>query len=244
MWETITYVSIIRPTIEQHLQSDSRKQRFYKRIEEEWGGQWRSQFDPQRLLLPSYLSEHLLASMRRMSIIKGVSPKETGRIIEYIIKQRLLNRGAGRRAVTTITAGDCLQGEQYISKRLATSPTKKRRIDLDTDIAIPLSKRPRISNTSSNTSYNANSSQTDEETHNSTDNDSDWETSQGSKPRTIIKPTNKSATKKQAGIIVDESDTEVRDPKLKINFRDCPCKISTAVKNKLVLCRKRAKNDS
>jgi len=111
--------------------------------------------------------------MRRISIIKGVSLKETGRIIKGIVKQRLLKPGAGRHAVTTITAGDYLQAEEYIFKGLATCPTKKRRIDSDTDIAIPLSKRSRISNTPSNTSYNSNSSQTDKETHTSADNDSD-----------------------------------------------------------------------
>ena len=129
-------------------------------------------------------------------------------------------------------------------QQLSSSVTKKRRIDWDTDIAIPPSKRSWISNIPSNTSYNSNSRQTDEDTHNSTDNDSDWETSQASKPRTIMKTTNKCTIKKWAGILVDESDTEVQDPKLKINFRDCPYKISITIKNNLVLCRKRDKNDS
>ena len=44
-----------------------------------------------------------------------------------------------------------------------------------------------------------------------------------------------------------KSDSDLRveaeDTKVKINFRTCPCQIPTAVKNKLVLCRKRAKND-
>jgi len=131
-----------------------------------------------------------------------------------------------------------------MSRQLATSPTKKRRINSHTDIGIQLSKRPRIDNTPSDTSHNGNSGNIDEETSDSTDNGSDWEKSQGSKPRAIVKPAKKSTTKKRARKTLEESDTELQDPKFKINFRDCPCKISTAVKNKLVLCRKRAKNDS
>ena len=111
-----------------------------KRIEEEWGAQWRAQFDPEGLILPSYMSEQMLASIRRVSMVRGARPATVGKAVAEIIKSRLSERSAGRRAVATATAGDCLQAEEQLTKQILGPQAVKQTIDYRADAAKQSSK--------------------------------------------------------------------------------------------------------
>jgi hypothetical protein len=158
----------------------------------------------------------------------------------------LSERSAGRRAVATATAGDCLQAEEQLTKQVLGSPAVKRTIDYRADAAKQSSKRPRIDNTPSNSNNSSSSSDSDsDDDGDNGDNESsssDWAES-AAVNRIAVRRSTKGKARDVPQPQKSDSDHEVEDPKVKINFRNCPCQIPTTVKNKLVLCRKRAKND-
>src|SRR5258706_10034568 len=127
LFQQLRYEGVIKPAIEQYTRTNSRKVRFLSTIEEHWGALWKEELDPRNEMLPSYLSEHLLASFRRIAKFSEHRPNYIGQLISEEISLRVDNRRGGKRKTSLATVVDLIGAE----KRAMSSPKQINSIPFD-----------------------------------------------------------------------------------------------------------------
>lgn len=106
MWKQIRYSTVIKPACEQYTRTDARKKKFLDAIESNWGTDWKEVMDANTAILPSYMSEHLLAALRRLSQALPTHPAIIADLIREQILNRITSKRTGTRATSVATVSD------------------------------------------------------------------------------------------------------------------------------------------
>jgi len=106
-YQDIDFQEFVCPKLKSAKETQSRKERNIKSLEDAWGEEWYQQIDKDNDY-PSFLSEHYLRHMAKLAS-SGILLSDAQQVLHHVMKARIANPGKGVRARGSIMVSDILK---------------------------------------------------------------------------------------------------------------------------------------